>query len=59
MTLTGQLDEPEQGTGELGVVHVLLARGALGTYTKTCTRTRNILFVRVAIFGWIGGLVQR
>lgn len=30
MTLAGQLDKPKQGAGELGIVHVLLASGAVG-----------------------------
>ena len=31
MTLRGELDEPEEQSGELGVVHVLLPGGAVGS----------------------------
>jgi len=35
VTLASELDEAEQGTGELGIMHVLLACRALGTDTET------------------------
>lgn len=54
MTLTGELDEPEEGTRELRIVHILLTRRTLRADPETCTRTWNILFV-VAKYVWVLG----
>lgn len=45
MTLTGELDEPEERTCELRIMHILLTRRTLRADPETCTRTWNILFV--------------
>jgi len=35
VTLASELDEAEQGAGELGVVHIFLAGSAVGTAAQT------------------------
>lgn len=45
MTLTGELDEPEERTCELRIMHILLTRRTFRADPETCTRTWNILFV--------------
>lgn len=44
MAFTGELDEAEEGAGELGVVHVLLARAPVGAHAQA-------LCLRVALEG--------
>lgn len=44
VAFTGELDETEEGAGELGVVHVLLARAPVGAHAQA-------LCLRVALEG--------
>lgn len=62
VTLAGELNETEERTRELRIMHVLLTRRTLRADPETCTRTWNILFVVLLQNIWcvvvvVGGLL--